>query len=624
MNCRKLAAVVTLLSILAAPLAWSAEAPPREQLGREVKLCILVDKVMQPEAKWKTEEWMIEETANAGFNVFSPRIGFDDLDAVRQVTEWCEKHGIYHMPWMRGSLTAPDGPEANGKRMVWANGIEQPLWSPNADEFWTWTEKYILEYAKMSAENRHIMGVFLDYENYAPGRSGNLYSLSYDDIILGKFAASQKLDLPELALDAREAWLNEQGLHDAFEAFQVNHWRERCRRLRQQVDAHDPTFQFCIYPAPGTPFMVQATYPEWATGQAPLILADASTYGRPARYLPERESLEGNREKLLQRIQVAKDADIPFIYTGGIDPVVRGADPEFSGKNAVAITSVTDGYWIFYEGPKYKVEHPEYWKWFTWANSRIAEGALDAWQQPRQTPEGFALEMFGKGAAASGFAAPEVTGNTVDFPPMMLRSDNLLAVAGKKDTPVEITLKHHPVADYKTVLAWELRSLNMDAQQSGTIDLGQTGVLRFTPEEDATYLIGLSAGGCAYSIRQSNAPLAILTGDGASFIREAKPLYFFVPANADTFTVAARGGGSETVRINILAPDGTTAATGQTTPANSRVIINVRAEGNAGKVWSLEAVRADEGVIEDYSITLSENIPPVLAFVPEYTFKTKQ
>ena len=624
MNCRKLAAVVMLLSILAAPLAWSAEAPPREQLGREVKLCILVDKVMQPEAKWKTEEWMIEETANAGFNVFSPRIGFDDLDAVRKVTEWCEKHGIYHMPWMRGSLTAPDGPEANGKRMVWANGIEQPLWSPNADEFWTWTEKYILEYAKMSAENRHIMGVFLDYENYAPGRSGNLYSLSYDDIILGKFAASQKLDLPELALDAREAWLNEQGLHDAFEAFQVNHWRERCRRLRQQVDAHDPTFQFCIYPAPGTPFMVQATYPEWATGQAPLILADASTYGRPARYLPERESLEGNREKLLQRIQVAKDANIPFIYTGGIDPVVRGADPEFSGKNAVAITSVTDGYWIFYEGPKYKVEHPEYWKWFTWANSRIAEGALDAWQQPRQTPEGFALEMFGKGAAASGFAAPEVTGNTVDFPPMTLRSDNLLAVAGKKDTPVEITLKHHPVADYKTVLAWELRSLNMDAQQSGTIDPGQTGVLRFTPEEDATYLVGLSAGGCAYSIRQSNAPLAILTGDGASFIREAKPLYFFVPANAETFTVAARGGGSETVRINILAPDGTTAATGQTTPANSRVSIKARAEGNTGEVWSLEAVHADEGVIEDYSITLSENIPPVLAFVPEYTFKTKQ
>ena len=166
-----------VLSALVAPLARGVEAPPRDQLGREVKLRIVVDKVMQPEAAWKTEEWMIEESARAGFNVYSPRIGFDDLSAVRQVTAWCEQHGIYHMPWMRGSLTAPNGPEAEGKRLVWDNGLEQPLWSPNADEFWDWTEKYIVEYAKMSAENRHLMGVFLDYENYAPGRTGNLYSL---------------------------------------------------------------------------------------------------------------------------------------------------------------------------------------------------------------------------------------------------------------------------------------------------------------------------------------------------------------------------------------------------------------------------------------------------------------
>ena len=203
-----------VLSALVAPLARGVEAPPRDQLGREVKLRIVVDKVMQPEAAWKTEEWMIEESARAGFNVYSPRIGFDDLSAVRQVTAWCEQHGIYHMPWMRGSLTAPNGPEAEGKRLVWDNGLEQPLWSPNADEFWDWTEKYIVEYAKMSAENRHLMGVFLDYENYAPGRTGNLYSLSYDDVILRKFAGARGLDLPELDGAARKPWLDEQGLHE--------------------------------------------------------------------------------------------------------------------------------------------------------------------------------------------------------------------------------------------------------------------------------------------------------------------------------------------------------------------------------------------------------------------------
>lgn len=623
MNCRNLFAVLALVSMLVTPLAWGAEAPPRDQLGREVKLRIVVDKVMQPKAGWKTEEWMIKESAEAGFNVYSPRIGFDDLAAVRQVTEWCEKYGLYHLPWMRGSLTSPKGSEADGKRMLWANGTEQPLWSPNADEFWAWTEKYIIEYAKMSAENPHILGVFLDYENYAPGRSGNLYSLSYDDLLLGKFAASKNIDVPDLAPDARKAWLDEQGLHEAFETFQVNHWRERCRRLRQRVDEHDPTFQFCIYPAPGTPFMVQACYPEWATEEAPLILADASTYGRPARYLPQHESLEGNREKLEQRMQVAKDAGIRYIYTGGIDPVVRGADPEFSGKNAVAITSVTDGYWIFYEGPKYDADHPAYWKWFTWANERIASGELDAWKQPRETDEGWTLDMFGDEQAAAGLVIPETTGEAIAYPAVTLRRDNLFAVAGKNGVPIEIALQHHSISDYDTVLAWELRSLKMESLQSGSIEVGKSGAVRFTPHEDGIYLLGMSAGGCAYSIKNSNAPLAILSGEGASFIREAKPLLFFVPGNVDTFTVTAQGGGSETVRINVLAPDGTTAATGQTTPANNRVTVTASADGNAGKVWSLEAVRADEGVIEDYTITLGEALPPVLSIVREHVFTAK-
>ena len=80
----------------------------RSELGRGVKLTILVDKVMQPEAGWVTEQWMVQSAARAGFNVFSPRVGHDRLEEVRRVTAWCAECGIYHMPWMRGSLTASD------------------------------------------------------------------------------------------------------------------------------------------------------------------------------------------------------------------------------------------------------------------------------------------------------------------------------------------------------------------------------------------------------------------------------------------------------------------------------------------------------------------------------------
>jgi hypothetical protein len=280
------------LSLVFALNCRADEKVKRHDLGRSVKMLILVDKVMQPQADWTTEEWMVKETAEASFNVFSPRRGHDRLDEVKLVNEWCRKYGIYHMPWMRGTLTSPDGAEADGKRVVWPSGNEQPLWSVNSDEFWEWTSNYIVEYAKISAEDDRLIGVFLDYENYSPGSEGNLYSLSYDDIIMTKFAQSRAMELPELELLKRMGWLEENGLHDEFSEFQINHWRERCRTLRKAVDEHNPEFQFCIYPAPGTPFMVQATYPEWATEKAPLILADASTYGRPSLYLDHSESLE--------------------------------------------------------------------------------------------------------------------------------------------------------------------------------------------------------------------------------------------------------------------------------------------------------------------------------------------
>jgi len=605
--------------LVGASCTWAQEVA-REELGRSVKLTILVDKVMQPQEDWVTKEWMIAEAAEAGFNVFSPRLGHDRLDEVAQVTEWCEKYGIYHMPWMRGTLTAPDGPEADGKRLVWASGNEQPLWSVNSDEFWEWTHRYIVEYAKMSAQNEHLMGVFLDYENYAAGKEGNLYSLSYDDLIMGAFAEDKGIKLPELELGKRKSWLEEQGLHEAFTEFQINHWRERCRRLREAVDEHDPSFQFCIYPAPGTLFMVQATYPEWATEAAPLILADAVTYGRPSRFLPEREAVDGNRERLLSGMKIPEEAGIPFMYAGGIDPVVTGADPEFCGKNAVMISDVTDGYWIFYEGPKYNEDHREYFKWFAWANKAIAEGAFAAQHAPRETPEDWTLDVFGSAEAGLRLLPPEATGETVEFPLVRMRGENLVLLAAKAGQPVRVVLQNQPVARYTSRLAWDLRSPKMEKVDSGMIEHAEQGSIDFTPEMDGIYVLGASAGSCAYSIVSSNVPIGLFAADGLSLIYGADRLYFRVPEGVDTFSVTARGSGAETVRVNVLDPEGEEVGTGQTTPAEKSLEINCETGDSAGKVWSLQIARADEGVLEDNSTKLDPKLPPVLSLTPEHVF----
>ncbi len=614
-------AVVILLTAVVGAIGYGAPVL-RDQLGRKEKLRILVDKVMQPVADWTTEEWMVREAAEAGFNVYSPRRGYDDLSAVRQVTEWCRKYGIYHLVWMRGTLGVSDPEAAAGRMLVWRNGAEQPLWSPNSDEFWDWTAHYITQYALISARNPHLIGVFLDYENYAPGprMSGMVYDLSYDRMTLDMFAEAEGVEIPELAPQERYQWLVDNDLHDAFEAWQINHWRERARKLRTTIDAIDPNFQFCMYPAPGSRFMLEGVFPEWTTERAPLIFADAITYGRVTSFLPEPSALAEGRRLLKQRMASVAEMGLPFIYTGGIDPVVKGADPEYSGKNAVMISEATDGYWVFYEGPEYTTTHPEYFRWFTWANRAIAAGNFELQHAPRQTPEPSAFAAIGSGEA--GVVGPPVTGETVEFPSVNLRKRNLLLVNAAAGRPVEIRVQSNRVGSNEVDVEWEVRDLTWALLASGTVPFGEPGTISFTPEKDGVYAFVLSAGPCSYTLLGANAPVGILASQ-AGIMGAAQRLYFHVPAHTISFTVRARSFGLETVRLNVYNPDGELVATGQTTPTEERLTVEVEAGDGAGKTWAVEVAEADEGVLEDVHLSLGPELPPTFSLVPEHVFRTQ-
>ena len=377
----RMTTLTTLITLLGA--TWATPVAARTNPAEDAKLRVLVDKVLMRHDAPVMSETNVREIAAAGFNVVSPRWGNDDLDEVRRVARLAQENGMRHMPWMRGTLSAD-----SGVRLTWANGKEQDLYSPNSEELWAWMSERILGYARLSVEIPALMGVFLDFENYAPGRQGNAYALSYDGKILAEFAQARGIEPPALAPEGRKPWLEREGLLDDFRQFQFGSWRQRCRQLRRAVDAVNPAFQFCVYPAPGTPFIRQAAWSTWGTKRAPLILADASTYGRPAGLVPHAEALESNRQRIERRQEQAREGVTPLVYLGGIDPIVRGADPEFSGKNAVMLADVADGYWVFYEGPTYGQEdHAAYWRWFTWANRMIAEGRFESQDEPRESKD---------------------------------------------------------------------------------------------------------------------------------------------------------------------------------------------------------------------------------------------
>jgi len=244
-------------------------------------------------------------------------------------------------------------------------------------------------HANVSVQESSVIGTFLDFENYDKvGSRGACYGLSYDQKILDDFAADESIVIPVLPTAARHQWLVDNGHQAAFEQFQIGSWRDRLRGIRQAVDAINPSFRMAIYPQVGTLFINEAVYPEWSTAQAPLILADASTYARPAEYLRQAPSLEGNKFKIQEHISFIQSLGFPFEYMGGIDPILEPGNAEFCGVNADQLAFLSDGYWVFYEGPTYQhPDHIDYFNWFTMANTSISSGAFNLHTQARVNPE---------------------------------------------------------------------------------------------------------------------------------------------------------------------------------------------------------------------------------------------
>jgi len=123
---------------------------------------------------------------------------------------------------------------------------------------------------------------------------------------------------------------------------------------------------------------------EWTTGGR----GDPYTYARPSDLFAEALALAVNRTILLGGMASVRPRGIRHQYLGGIDPLYPSADPEFCGKNASMLAHLGDGYWVFYEGPKYTPEdHGAYFEWFRRANKEIAQGIFELQHLPRVAPE---------------------------------------------------------------------------------------------------------------------------------------------------------------------------------------------------------------------------------------------
>ena len=275
------------------------------------------------------------------------------------------EQGLFYMPWIRGTRVETGDPKLRATDELGRTGS---LASPNADALWDYWRDRILFYARLSREVPSVLGVFLDFENYDRVKIGGgmCYTLSYDEPILRQFAQARGLSLPDrFPRTARVA--GEAGPDQGIRGVPGGPVARARRKLRQEVDALNPRFQFVVYPATHSLFIREAVWREWHTKQAPLIMAEVDTYWRHEYDLAA--TLERLREIMINAREALDKVDPTIRYMAGLDPIVPGANPEFEGKSAV-LGGFGHGYWVFYEGRTAK--HHRLLCWFKRANDCIA------------------------------------------------------------------------------------------------------------------------------------------------------------------------------------------------------------------------------------------------------------
>lgn len=579
--------------------SWDAR---RQCLGMpENPYRILVDKVLMKSNDWVMEPEHVTEIKEAGFNVVVPRIGADSNSRVERVARMAMDQGMFYMPWIRGTRVEKGDPSL---RVTDASGRYGELASPNADGLWDyWTDR-ILFYAQLSQDVPSVMGVFMDFENYDPARVGGgmCYTVCYDEPVLKRFAEAQGLSLPDPLPPDRAAWLEEQGQTEAFREFQVEAWRTRARELRKAVDEVNPRFQFIVYPASQSLFIKEVVWREWHTEQAPLAMAEVETYWRREYELGA--ALERLRKVMEETRAMLDEVDPNIRYMAGLDPVVRGANPEFEGKSAVLGAEMTHGYWVFYEGPEYEGTHPDYFAWYKRANDLILKRDFSLSREPAETPNPLDEQIANQARKVAG--ANLVPFNTEPLPPEELQR----------------AFTHRPGANYQVLLKkgehlqGELVALQHAHLINGSVAVivtpsgdilgtvraaaGERAPIDLIAPEDGVYGITVTCGRAKGRLVISNRYFC-LAGPVAHLVGNQTPAFLAPMPGAEQIGLKVQGQGpGEHLQVTFKAPDGTVAFTGNTRDAADSMTVTLLGETAAERgAWTLELTKAVEDIVVD-------------------------
>ncbi len=606
--------------------------------GKNEKLAVLVDKVMAASTSYLHAPWMIDAAKNSGFNTYVPRRFYGDSGTTgpdptqfAQLAGWCDDRDMKTLAWMRGTHIAPfEDSSLDGKRYR-PGADESRILSPNSDEFWSYLNTYISQYATLSRTYPSILGVFLDFEDYYTSSLTHAYYISYDDVIIDKYEAARSITV-NATPEGRMDWLINNNYHDDFVEFQIDYWRTKCAELRATVDAINPQFRFFVYPFTPyynvpPPFLFGGDIPiaKFSTPQAPIVHAEVTSYGTAPYY-----SIVHNAEAIIYGVNKKLDLDFSVIEHDAPYMMLAGyctscySNLEFLARAPIAAAEKMDGYWVFYCGFDYPSdEHDLCMEYFDTSNDAIANEDYAAAVIPYEDSNYSWDSLW----SIEG-EAPDVEGtlshdNEV-YSVCKIRGLVPMFIACEADEPVTVKLNFLQVGSYDKPLGWELRSsVDLDTTiQCGTVFVGETSeTITFTPTVTGNYILVIAPLTNTFYVDEADACWAYYAGKPVHFFLNSQPLYINVPSGVSSFTLTAESAGpNELVKVSVYNPDNTLVAQDETSSTDLTKVITVNVGTYGSGAWKIITSAASTGNYEDFFLTVGSEIPQFISLNTDNLF----
>lgn len=197
--------------------------------------------------------------------------------------------------------------------------------------------------------------------------------------------------------------------------------------------------------------------------------------------------------------------------------------------------------------------------------------------------------------------------------PVAVRFQATYVLYADRGESIHLNIRCHQLGAHAAGVTFKLMSPSGKLVAEGAVGPGRTEEVKLTALESGVYVLASHSGINCTQVRSPNRISLYALDHSFRLIAPRVPLYFYVPVGRDEFYVeVAGGGGRERVKATLVDPDGNTIQT-KDNISQAHVFRMRPVREQTGKVWSLHLTAPSEGMIEDVSVRLSENLPPVFS-----------